>query len=501
MDMSNTTSAGPSRGLLDILFGDGKNDKSAEEQFDPVLALAAALEKSQAELKMKQSEIEAIKADSEVQSQLQAIQQQNANNQIQPQIPIPGGQDQVPIERHAQQAEIQKQLMSGSEQVSRDSHMKAASILSQIQANPDAINQMNPADRAEVMKMIEQRMSQLKEQMPQLQKLEKAIARDGLDKVLAAGSVSEIVQKLERGEIRTSMSTDEFLQLGMEGKNAANLKNASQNTTRSNSFTEDGLLASAAKGIEQSADGLANEDSGAELGQRGQKNFFGEAKIQNPGADLSSSFSSEAISPLANSSSQFGSIAEPIIDLGVISTNSVRRAFVPEAVRAVEFLATDGGGEMKINLNPKEIGPVELQVKTDANKVQIQMMVENKDLADAIRVNKDQLIDSLKDHKIQVTNLDVSVRTTTSSSDSSFANNSNSNSENLGEDSSAWQDNLGRQAGNQQNDNRSFSQEYADELDLGGDIGTRGAVAARESREERETENRPDPNRLIDLEV
>ncbi len=530
MDMSNTSSAGPSRGLLDILFGDGKDEKSAEEQFKPLLALAIALEKSQTELKMKQAELQAmqerISAPVQETPALSHVLRQDEQTLVpseegqasvlshvlgqegqvfvprqETQVSVPvqetpalshvlrqdeqtlvpseegqasvlshvlGQEGQVFVPRQETQVSVPVQetpalnhVLRQDEQTSvpgeegesieaattagnrslseelvkgaRDMKHEAANILNQIRSNPAAILQMNSSDRAQVMKMIEDRMSQLREQMPQLEKLEKAIARDGIEKVMSVGSVSEIVQKLEKADVRTGISTEEYLQLEANGKMS--------NASRSNSFTENRTLP--ADRI-LSADGALPVDGAL-----------------------------PAVTKLIEQS--------PTIDLGRISTVSVRRSFMPEAVRAVEFLATDGGGEMKINLNPKEIGPVELQVKSDANRVRVQMVVESHELADAIRVNKEQLIDSLKDQKIQITNIDITVKANATNSDSNFANNSDSSG--FGEDRSDGQGNLGHQT-RDQSDDRSFEEAYSDELDSSKSLG-----------------NRPDQNRLIDLEV
>ena len=49
MDMSNATSAGPSHGLLDLIFGkvpEKQNDEEQQKDFDPMLALVKTLEKT-----------------------------------------------------------------------------------------------------------------------------------------------------------------------------------------------------------------------------------------------------------------------------------------------------------------------------------------------------------------------------------------------------------------------------------------------------------------------
>lgn len=489
MDMSNTTSAGPSRGLLDILFGDGKEEKKTKEDFDPVLALAAALEKSQEELKMKQAEIEAIKGDSEIQSQLQAIQQMGS--QPVPGEGLPGGVGgSVPPpamdERNALHS-MQSAAISAREQ--------AESLLSQIRQNPNAINEMRPSDRQNVLNMIEERMAQLKEQMPALRNLEKAIARDGIDKVMAMGTVSDIVQKLEQGEIRSGISTEEFLRMGAGAKES--MDSGTTASRASNSFTENGLLdgqlsVQKPNGAQGNANTNMSGNGNSESGTGG--NLFG----SQSGETIESSLPNNGLSgfsPINGSTSTLG--AEPIIDLGTLSASSVRRSFVPEAVKAVEFLATDGGGEMKISLNPKEIGPVQLQVKSMANQVRVELIVENQELADAIRSNKDSLIDSLKEQKITVSNVEVTVKASSSgSSDMNFADSDKSGD--MNDAASEWAGNRGQQADAQSGEERNFANDLSDELNI--DSGASRVNTASEVGKDN-NDSRPDPNRLIDLEA
>ncbi len=334
------------------------------------------------------------------------------------------------------------------------------------------------------MKLIEQRMAELKEQYPVLGKLEKAIAREGMEKVMSKGTISEIVSKLEQGEIRTSMSTEEFIQLGA---NAKGMKSVDANS--SNSFTEDGVLPTGAEGKSAQL-GQNSNGSAFDQGDGGASDFFASKTPEVPTANTESTADGFTnISRMADSKA-----LAPTIDLGQITTRSVRTAFMPEAVRAVELLSTEGGGEMKIALNPKNLGSIELQVKSNANQVQVQMIVENPELADAIKKNTEQLVESLKDQKIQVSTLDVTVKSSAGSNNSGFANENSSDSMN---DSQQWDEQRNNFAGDLDSEQRDFGSELADEMDMGDNIS--GPLANDSSPEPKA--NVSDPNRLVDIEA
>ena len=97
--------------------------------------------------------------------------------------------------------------------------------------------------------------------------------------------------------------------------------------------------------------------------------------------------------------------------MNIQSTNpmEVRNTLVGEVNQSVSLQALKGGGEMRLVINPEDMGEVKLQVASKNGKVEVRVTAENENVAKLIRSGSQELEGSLKSQNLVLTKLEVTV--------------------------------------------------------------------------------------------
>jgi flagellar hook-length control protein FliK len=107
-----------------------------------------------------------------------------------------------------------------------------------------------------------------------------------------------------------------------------------------------------------------------------------------------------------------GAKADPIT--GAVSATAPSNVDRPEDVmnvrsliQSAQVLLRQGGGEMKVQMNPEGLGQVDLKVNVNDGKVEVQILAETADTKRLLEKNITDLRSSLSGHKLEVSDLKV----------------------------------------------------------------------------------------------
>ena len=87
--------------------------------------------------------------------------------------------------------------------------------------------------------------------------------------------------------------------------------------------------------------------------------------------------------------------------------NQFKSEGVEDIVKQAQFLAKKGGGEMKLLLNPKGLGSIQLKVMMEENQLKVEMTTDNADAKDIIESTLSELRKALGDNQLQVDSISV----------------------------------------------------------------------------------------------
>jgi flagellar hook-length control protein FliK len=87
----------------------------------------------------------------------------------------------------------------------------------------------------------------------------------------------------------------------------------------------------------------------------------------------------------------------------------MRPTLLNEVNQGVSLQALKGGGEMRLVINPPELGEIKLQIGTKNGKVDVQVTAQNESVASVIRSGSKELERSLRDESLSLTKFDVTV--------------------------------------------------------------------------------------------
>jgi hypothetical protein len=97
------------------------------------------------------------------------------------------------------------------------------------------------------------------------------------------------------------------------------------------------------------------------------------------------------------------------IMLGGFKPEQVRETLVGEVKQSVNFQALKGGGEMKLVIHPEEMGEVHLKVGTKNGSVEVRVVAENEEVARLIRSGSKELESSLREQSLALAKFEVKV--------------------------------------------------------------------------------------------
>lgn len=87
----------------------------------------------------------------------------------------------------------------------------------------------------------------------------------------------------------------------------------------------------------------------------------------------------------------------------------MRDVLLGEVNQGVSLQALKGGGEMRLVINPPELGEVKLQIGAKDGKVDVQVIAQNEEVAKVIRSGSRDLESTLRDQNLSLTKFEVSV--------------------------------------------------------------------------------------------
>lgn len=163
------------------------------------------------------------------------------------------------------------------------------------------------------------------------------------------------------------------------------------------------------------AKSAALKDQVVEAGEKG-KDLFGKSgnlpgDILKPGkGDQKDSLMAVPFEASLLHSLKGGS--EPIVRdvmLPGTSPEQMRLTLTGEVNQGVSLQALKGGGEMKLVIHPEALGEVKLKISTSGGKVEVQVTAQNDEVAKVIRSGSQDLESSLRDQSLALTKFDVSV--------------------------------------------------------------------------------------------
>lgn len=424
MDMHNAAAAGPSRGLLDILFGTNKDAEAAEaggQGFDALMNFVKAMngEKSEEQSAViGRTQRETTRGKGAVDNGADGMPGMNAASAVSGEpVPMVGQEEK---ERGERLQELSALLgipvpVAAQAPALKNAGQEPIPALKPGQVNA-ALKQKDlpPLDKEEL-KLLQAVNSKLEQaQAPKVAgagtaaiaadqaldpRLQQEMAKKGIDPSKLKGTE---VSGPASGAPEKMVSTEAYLQMhesvGKAPAKEAAVKDAqaagadvkSPQTAAQGSLTSAAVAEAGSKGLglapRKERDGDVGENP--RLGKPEAPNgAFGAALAQQPKG-------------LSHHQVNLSGLDKP---------EQLREAMMGEVAPGVALHAHKGGGEMRLVVTPEDMGEVKLKVSTKNGKVEVQVTAESNDVAQIIRGGSHELEASLKDQNLSLGKFEVSV--------------------------------------------------------------------------------------------
>ena len=416
MDISNATAAGPSEGLLDLIFG--SKSKEAEsgdgKGFDALMNLVKALNKNDKEegsQDLSRTDKGTGLGKGEGDSLANLVSNQNAAAQEERQMRDRMAALQAiallpPTAAVTPQAPLPK---LDSEQVNRVLQDNSLPQLSQSELKLlDSVNAK--VDEANLSHKFIMGGSPAEAEAPQAAPMANAALDGGLARELARKGVdARDIKGVETQGVAPEkfLSTESYLKMHESfGKGAA------KEAEGSNRDLADAPQAGPSRGVHanQNLVGSAVQEAGGK-----EKDLFGRAhheladKLPGAGrkgqAPVGGAFASELLQQLDGNRAG-GELKNVYLPA---KPEQMRPVLLNEVETGVQAQAVKGGGEMRLVIHPPELGQVTLKVGAKNGKVEVEVGAENSKVADMIRGGSQELENSLKDQNLALTKFEVTV--------------------------------------------------------------------------------------------
>jgi len=436
MEMSNATAAGPSRGLLDIIFG-SKDAGEAEADGQGFSSLMNFIKTMNGEKKEEQSAVlgrtlrETPHGKNVVDSNVVGTPGKNAASEAQGQLALARGQEED--QRQKEKLQELSMLLGLSAQANSQAVPLPKQVMEVKQEpipglQPEKVNaalkqkELPPLNQEELklLQAVNSRLEQV--QAPKQSETPKALAAGAgaaavpvekssdprLQQEMAKKGIDPRKLKSVEGSAAPAsgtpekiLSTETYLQMHESvGKNSAKeaLSKGAQGSAGEAPLPQavpQGSLTSAA----------VAETKGLELGSRKERDLeIPENGSKQTKLDASGNAFGAALA------SQDKSITQRDVFLpGLDKPEQFREVLLGDVGSSVALHAHKGGGEMKLVLHPDDMGEVKLKVSTKDGKVEVQVTAENNDVAKILRGGTQDLEASLKDQNLSLTKFEVSV--------------------------------------------------------------------------------------------
>jgi flagellar hook-length control protein FliK len=404
MNMSNATAAGPSRGLLDILFS-GSNEEADEadgKSFAPLMDIIKAMKEKGKEGDSSRTEEETALGKGMV--DYRAVGMPGWHPSLMMEQPPPAEGD---LERAGQLAALMaaaavQKPAAGLEtvdpsQVERILGEKSLPGLSAKEAKLlEAVNERIAKAQGEIL-LPEQPAVAEKAESAQRSALMQELLRKGIDPQLLKGQEGSG----ENAAPEKFLSTEAYMQMH---------ERFTKGQTK-----EEGVKRMGGEGEETvSTAGQRSALASSEVTEIGKKNddLFGKAG-REPGDLLKGEAGGRKLDPsvLSFESSLQQSLKAESKDILLPGTKpeEMRPTLLNEVNQGVSLQALKGGGEMRLVINPPELGEIKLQIGTKNGKVDVQVTAQNEAVASVIRSGSKELERSLRDESLSLAKFDVTV--------------------------------------------------------------------------------------------
>lgn len=418
MDIANATAAGPSYGILDVIFG-SKSAESKEadgQELAPFMNLIKALKE-----KSEDKENAGSWTDEETASGKSAVDYRA--------VGMPG--------MFPPQAGSMEQL-AASAQAMELAAKETASMPKLKTIDPKLVNGMLEASSllpltkeeqnllSEVNQKIEQQNATLSKlqatkglalaggelsnhseaanvlQDPGKLDLLRALNRKGLDPEGIKGAESS-GQNGALDKAGKFLSTESYLQMHDQIAKAGNKSSAGDKQT---DMDNGQLPIGMSKDAKMDSSFLTGDDKAKDFLGNSEKNLLSEMKPGRASTKLDPSlnFAAGLLGAQNASDSQVKDIQLPSAN-----PTEMRGILTGEVNQGVSLQALKGGGEMRLIIHPEQLGEVKLHVGTKDGKVEVKITAENEEVAKVIRSGSKELEASLKDQNLSLTKFDVSV--------------------------------------------------------------------------------------------
>lgn len=397
MDMANATAAGPSEGLLDVLFGSKPAEPSEADgkDFTNLLDAIKSLGKKATEAakeeqsRWTQVEMEAGKDLDERQvdgSSVLALMIGMAGQNMS-QSPIVVSQDGQSEKGSVNQITGSRSQMAQGKN-SLDLGKRGLALLTLQEGDVNGLlkeQNMEPLDAKE-QALLKQINSKLRASAGNGKKGDAKL--EGLDpKQLQGDIISVEASGLER-KAGAAAATESFLKL----RNLANELQA--NRTDGKSLTKpDGKEVDGAKDAKGNPiSGLPKNDLETVLPKGPKEHGFSSAF---GGAPL-------VMNELKSTDVEFKEVL-----LNGVKPQERAGALMQEVSQSVNFQALKGGGEMRLVIYPESLGEIHLKVGTRNGKVEVKMTAQNEEVASMIRDGAADLAGALRENNLELSKFEV----------------------------------------------------------------------------------------------
>lgn len=402
--MSNATAAGPSYGILDVLFG--KAPKEAEQadgqEFGGLMELIKALNKKEKD--EDGNPLDGNRTDQEMANGKGAMDYRAAgipglvSNATLLQIPVvdPKSGEQSQVIMGTKSALKQNQLMSSMEpidlaEVNQLLKEKSLSALS--------------AEEAKLLGDVNGKLATLAAEnadspkAAQLQALDAKLQKELEQRGIANANISS-VETEGKGAAPEIMSTETYLSMHNNAKHAAKDGNKLEASEAKGQAPNISLLNAAREQNPGEA-----ENSGKDSLQRGADQDDKSAKA--PGKRLNSD--AAAFADALGQSVKGSGVAKKDVYLNSAKPEDMKQTLVGEVVQNVNANAVKGGGEMRLVIHPEELGEVKIKVGSKEGKIEVHISAKNEEVASMIRSGSKDLESSLGNQNLSLARFEVTV--------------------------------------------------------------------------------------------
>lgn len=412
MDIANATAAGPSYGILDVLFGSqsGESKEADGQELAPFMNLIKALKE-----KSEDKESAGSWTEEETASGKSAVDYRA--------VGMPG--------MFPPQAGSVDQLMANANAVQEAAAMPKLKTI-----DPKLVNGMLEASSLlpltkEEQKLLTEVNQKIEQQNTALSKLQSAQGLSLVGGELSSNSEAatvledprklELLRELNRKGVDPEgikvaegsgqngapekagkfLSTESYLQIHDQMAKAGP-KSASNDSTVDNAQLPMGMNREAK--VDSSL--LGGDDKAKDFLGNSEKNLFSEMKPGRPNVkmDPNLNFAAGLLGAQNASESQVKELQLP-----TANPTEMKSILTGEVNQGVSLQALKGGGEMRLIIYPEQMGEVKLHVGTKDGKVEVKITAENEEVAKVIRSGSKELETSLKDQNLSLTKFDVSV--------------------------------------------------------------------------------------------